>query len=419
MKPPVLGWGAATSSFQIEGGRSGRVESIWDRFCATPGKVFERHHADVACDHRHRWAQDLDLLSTLGAQSYRFSVSWARVLGEGWGFYDELVDGLLARGITPVVNLYHWDLPQIFEEEGGWLDDTIVERFAGYAHDAAQQLGDRVRVWLTFNEPNCFLGDGYGSGVHAPGKQVPTEVQRLAVARWARAHGAAVRAMRSVRPDFAISIALAGSVYVPNNESAIAAARERTWSVPEGNLWSFLPFIEPFQTGTWPDGWPASGEPAQPLDFITLNLYSGPRVDADGQALSRPWGAAANAMGWPVEPDILEWGPRFFYERYGLPVLIGENGVCTPDWVTAQGTVPDGHRIDFMHRHLVALERAQRAGVPLLGYHAWSLLDNFEWAEGYRRRFGLVHVDFETLERVPKASFEWYRDWIRTHPWGG
>lgn len=420
-------WGAATSAHQIEGGRALRGESVWDRFAHSHGKTAEGHHADVACDHFHRWEEDLDLLAAMGANSYRFSLSWPRIVPEfgqpseaGIEFYRRLLKGLSERGIRPLVNLYHWDLPVWAQDRGGWLSPEVVEWFRAYADLAGAELGEWASDWMTCNEPNCFIGDGIMGSVHAPGLARPWEDGMTALRQFFLAHREASQALRARVPGAKTTVALTGPIWCPTDESeeAIAAARARTFAMGAKNLWTHGLFLDAL-TGRnlEADALETIGfepEAGESVDFVTLNLYSGGYVDGANQVVKLPPGAAASHFHWPVTPEIAYWGPKFFQERSGLPVLIGENGLSLNDWVTLDGVVPDALRVDFMRRHLLALRRWVQEGGGALGYHHWSLLDNFEWQEGYRQRFGLIHVDFDSLKRTPKQSYHWYQRVIST-----
>ena len=426
-------WGVATSAHQIEGARDQRSDSIWDRFSETPGKIADGYRADIGCDHYHRWREDIALMKDLGVNSTRFSVSWPRVEpSEGVGgdleFYDRLVDAYLEAGIDPMVHLFHWDFPLWAEDNGGWNDPRTPVRFGHYARRIAEKLGDRVSRWLSFNEPNCFIGDGLMGTVHAPGHGWDWERGATAIRTFFRSHRAAMAEIRSARADAKISVALTGPIWCPAEESpeAIKAARTKTFGIDQKNLWTFGLWSDPLLGGRWDRSVLTmipeleccfEDEPPIPADFVCLNLYSGGYVNADGTEKPKGPGFPVTAFNWPVTPQIARWGPTFFHERYGLEILVGENGMAGLDWISLDGEVQDPQRSDFIERHLLELARAARAGVPIMGYHHWTLLDNFEWQEGFRKRFGLVYVDFETGQRTPKQSFSTYRKHVR-HRWG-
>ncbi|WP_437682536.1 GH1 family beta-glucosidase [Sorangium sp. So ce131] len=442
--PPDFQWGAATAAYQIEGAASedGRGPSVWDVFSKKPGKVFEGHTGDVACDHYHRYKEDLGLLSELGVKSYRFSVSWPRVIPEGTGkvnpkgldFYDRLVDELLRLGISPMCTLFHWDFPQALQDRGGFLERDVAEWFADYTTVVAKRLGDRVRWWVTQNEPQAFIGNALLDGNFAPGLKLPYPQYLTAAHNQMRAHGKQVDALRAAVKDAKVAYVLATQVQRPATEDPadIEAAREAIFSVYERHPWNNAWWISPVLEGRYPESglklfgadmpeFPAKDfdEIKRPLDYLGLNMYSAGtwRQGKDGrpERLTSPPGYPRGTLDWlQVVPSTLYWGTRFFWERYKLPMGITENGTCTRDQVFLDGKVHDPQRIDFMHRYLLGLARAVKEGVPVLGYWAWSLLDNFEWAEGYRERFGLVYVDYATQRRIPKDSFSWYKEVIAT-----
>jgi beta-glucosidase len=435
--PDGFVWGVAASSYQIEGAalKDGRGPSIWDTFCRVPGAVWNGQTGDTACDHYHRYREDVGIIKQLGAQAYRLSVSWPRVLPEGTGrinaaglgFYSRLVDELLAAGVTPYVTLFHWDYPQALYERGGWLNRESADWFAEYVGVVVDRLSDRVSHWMTLNEPQVFLKYGHGDGVNAPGLKLPLADQLLATHHALLAHGRAVQAIRAgtKRPAL-IGWAPVCVVKYPKTSADIESARRATCGVTERHLWNNSWFNDPVFKGQYPaEGLKTYGADApavpdddmetirQPLDFLGLNIYEGQpvRTGADGSAVAceRAVGHALTAFRWAVEPESLYWGPRFMHERYGLPIYITENGLSNVDWVSLDGKVHDPQRIDFTQRYLRALRRASDDGVDIRGYFHWSLMDNFEWAAGYKERFGLVYVDFETQERILKDSAHWYR----------
>jgi beta-glucosidase len=441
--PPNFIWGAATSSYQIEGAArtDGRGPSVWDGFCRLPGRVFEGQNGDVACDHYHRWAGDVAVMKEIGLQAYRFSIAWSRVLPDGAGavnapglaFYDRLVDGLLAAGIEPWVTLFHWDYPSTLYRRGGWLNPDSPRWFADYTRVIVDRLSDRVTNWMTLNEPQCFIGLGHHKGEHAPGDRLEIPSLLCAAHNVLLAHGLSVQTIRAhARKKPRVGWAPTGDIPVPASDSAadLAAARESYWAVNGHDLWNQAWWMEPAMHGRYPEnGLQAYGAAvpphtdeemrtiAQPLDFFGLNIYNGyfVRAGANGRPERLPPvpGTATTHNQWRITPPALRWGPRWVHERYGLPIVITENGMAGHDWVTLDGGVHDAHRIDFLSRYLGELRRAVADGVPVEGYFQWSLLDNFEWAEGYRYRFGLVHVDYATQQRTQKDSARWYREVIR------
>lgn len=440
-------WGVATAAFQIEGAvaEDGRGPSVWDIFTQEAGRIYDGHTADIACDHYHRWEEDIDLLAELGVKAYRFSLSWTRLFPEGTGevnergaaFYLKLIDALLARGIVPLVTLFHWDYPYALEEKGGWLNADSPLWFADYARKAAELFQGRVRNFITFNEPQCFIGLGYGSGVHAPGYQKPQrELVRMAH-HVMLAHGLAAREIRSVIPDAKIGYAPAHMPPIPFSSQPcdVEAARQAYFDLPttEGFTWSASFWSDPVILGRYPeetagfaqlkaylpDGWQNDLKVmAQPLDFHGLNIYRGKLTRAGEKGpefVTKAPGCPKTAFNWAVTPDALYWGPKFVYERYGVPILITENGMSCHDAVSLDGKVHDPNRIDYTRRYLMALQKAADEGTDIRGYMHWSLLDNFEWAEGYKERFGLVYVDFTTGQRIKKDSFDWYKTVIQSN----
>jgi len=447
--PKTFAWGVATAAYQVEGAAydEGRGPSVWDVFCKRPGTVFEGHSGDVACDHYHRYKEDVALMKRLGVKSYRFSISWSRVLPQGTGapnpkgldFYSRLVDELHGAGIQPMCTLFHWDFPQALYKRGGWLNRDSASWFGDYAAIVADKLSDRIKLWVTHNEPQCFIGMGHRDGIHAPGDKLKDPEYLTAAHNAMRAHGRAVQALRAhakgSAADTKIGYVLATQVTQPATDQPedVEAARWAIFSVRDRNQWNNSWWLDPVMLGRYPeDGlklygkdMPAAllkgtdlGDMKQPLDFLGLNIYKAEtwRQAAQGgkpEQIPVPPGYPRSAVDWqPITPGALYWGPRFFYDRYKLPVSITENGLATRDQVFLDGKVHDPQRIDYMHRALLELGRAIADGVPVTGYYAWSLLDNFEWADGYKQRFGLVYVDYQTQKRIPKDSFDWYRQVI-------
>ena len=426
--PSDFVWGAATAAYQVEGAATedGRGESIWDRFSATPGNVANGDTGAIACDTYHRYAEDIRLMRTLGIGAFRLSVAWPRILPEGRGpvnragldFYDRLVDDLLANGLDPYVTLYHWDLPQALEENGGWPVRDTVDAFTEYTEVVVARLGDRVRHWITQNEPWVISWLGYGLGVHAPGRTSDSDA--LAAGHHILlAHGRAAEVLRREAPDSEVGIAVDLVPMYPfsDTEADIEAAHREDgfrnrWFLdavlgrgyPEDMLERYAEILPPIADGDLETI-------AAPLDFLGINYYTRNVVRAGvGEVATE--GAEHTDMGWEVYPDGLRDLLVRLHAEYELPDLyITENGAAFPD-ARNNGRVPDPRRIAYLDGHLDALASAIADGVPVRGYFLWSLLDNFEWAFGYSRRFGIVYVDFETLERVPKDSFAWYRDFI-------
>ncbi|WP_169984162.1 GH1 family beta-glucosidase [Microbispora sp. H10836] len=417
-------WGTATASYQIEGAATedGRGPSIWDTFSHTPGRVRDGHTGDVACDHYHRYTEDVTLMAGLGVNAYRFSIAWPRVMPTGCGpvnqagldFYDRLVDALCENGITPVPTLFHWDLPQALEDEGGWLSRDTSRRFADYAAVVAERLADRVRMWITLNEPFVHMVEGYGLGIHAPGRALMFDALPVAHHQLL-GHGLATQALRAGG---------AQQVLITNNCTPVRPASDSPEDLAAAETYDILHnrlFNDPVLTGAYPDltafGVEIPVKPgdleaiAQPLDGIGINYYNPTRIGGPGGdglpfRFEEITGVPTTAFGWPVVPDGLRELLDGLKDRYGdalPPVYITENG-CSYDGLD------DQERIDYLDGHIRAMRQAD---VDLRGYFVWSLLDNFEWAEGYHQRFGLVHVDFETQERTPKASYHWLREFLR------
>lgn len=423
-------WGAATAAYQIEGAWNvdGRGESIWDRFSHTPGNVVNGDNGDVACDHYHRYRQDIGLMQQLGLQAYRFSIAWPRVMPRGRGpvnlpgldFYDRLVDALLEANIQPFLTLHHWDLPQVLYEQGGWLNRETGHVFADFATAVARRLGDRVRSWATFNEPGVIAFDGYLTGEHAPGiRDLRTALQvahNLMVA-----HGLATQALRAAAPDLQVGIVLnQWGVDPASNDPADIAAADLAWYSGETT------FLEPLFRGYYhPLAVAAAGDNlphiqdgdmaliAQQLDFLGLNFYSRSLIGAAGTIEPVP-GSDYTDMDWEVCPGALTRLLVRMHRDYRLPpIYITENGAAYTDTVSADGSVDDSRRLSYIRDHLIAVHDAIQQGVDVRGYFAWSLLDNFEWAQGYARRFGIIHVDYPTQRRTIKRSGHWYAATIR------
>ena len=437
-------WGVAAAAYQIEGtaGIENGGLSIWDAFARRPGAVFDQHDGSTACDHFHRYPEDAVLIADLGARAYRLSVSWPRVIPGGQGkpseagldFYDRLVDALLERSVEPWVTLFHWDFPLALFHRGGWLNRNSAEWFGEYARAVVSRLGDRVRHWMTHNEPQVFIGLGHGSGEHAPGIRYDRRDMLRAAHHALLAHGRAAEVIRECSAQTPqVGWAPHGTIPYPatSSESDIAAARRAFETVPPDGSWTFSTpwFSDPVVRGEYPESglahfgneMPPGFENdlptiAQPLDFFGVNIYQGTPISAgpDGQPQmqKRPAGHPITMCRWPVAPKVLYWGPLLLHERYGRPIYITENGCASMDWVHTDGHVHDAGRIDFTTRYLLELRRALEEGVDVRGYFHWSIFDNFEWAEGYRMRFGLIHVDFDTLERIPKDSYSWYQQVI-------
>ena len=442
-------WGAATASYQIEGAarEAGKGLSIWDTFSHSEGKVKNGDHGDIACDHYHRYKEDIKLMKELGLQAYRFSISWPRILPEGKGkinpdglaFYSRLVDELLAAGIEPYVTLFHWDLPQALYDLGGWLNRDITDWFAEYTRIVVEAFSDRVTYWMTTNEPPCHVILGHMDGSHAPGDRVPLREAFTMMHHLHLAHGKAVRTIRSYakkKPMISYVPNPAPGVPFTDSKEDLEATRAFTFSGTARGMWSNTWWLDPPLLGKYPqDGleYYRSDFPMevirdgdmelinQPLDYLGINLYQGSVIRKDASAklgfseVVRKPGFDKTALKWLVHPEIMYYVPKFLYERYQLPILIAENGLSMADWVSLDGKVHDPGRIDFMHRYLKELLKASSEGIDIRGFFYWSLMDNFEWAEGYNERFGLIHVDYVTQQRTLKDSAYWYKDVIRTN----
>ncbi|MER6506833.1 GH1 family beta-glucosidase [Nonomuraea sp. NPDC001636] len=426
-------WGTATAAYQIEGAvaEDGRGASIWDTFAHEPGRTRDGHTGDVACDHYHRWREDIALMSGLGVNAYRFSVAWPRVQPLGAGevnpagldFYERLTDGLLAAGIQPVPTLFHWDLPQALQDRGGWTDRDTAGRFADYAAIVAERLADRIPLWITLNEPFVHMAFGHAMGIHAPGQALLLDALPVAHHQLL-GHGLAVAALRA---------AGARQVAITNNCTPVWPASREEADVKAADAYDVLHnrlFNDPVLLGRYPDlsayaadlDFVREGDLetiSAPLDALGINYYNPTRIAAPPPGEVLPFtdtgvtGYPTTAFGWPVVPDGLRELLTGLKARYGSalpPIHVTENGCSQPDELTPQGTVEDQARIDYLRGHIDAVMAARAEGVDVRGYFVWSLLDNFEWAEGYHQRFGLVHVDFATGRRTPKASYAWYRE---------
>ncbi|MDI3291937.1 GH1 family beta-glucosidase [Polyangium sp. 15x6] len=440
--PDNFVWGTATSSYQIEGAATedGRGESIWDRFSKTPGKVNDGTNGDVACDHYHRYRDDIALMKDLGVRAYRFSVAWPRILPKGRGevnaagldFYDRIVDTLLAAGIEPFVTLYHWDLPQALQDEGGWTNRATAEAFVTYADVLSRRLGDRVKKWITHNEPWCASLLSHQIGLHAPG--IRDYRAALSVSHHLLlSHGLAVPVLRKNSPGAEVGITLNLAPTVPASRSAadLDAARHHDGYF---NRWFLDPLFgrhypadmvaDYIKAGHLPPEGFTDVRPgdleiiATPCDFLGVNYYNRTVMRSDKvpeeQNLPRTEHLAPREewteMGWEVYPDGLRQILTRVHLEYGPAKLyVTENGASYSDGPDAEGRVRDARRTQFLRDHFIAARRAIDAGAPLAGYFVWSLLDNFEWERGYTQRFGIVWVDYETQKRIPKDSALWYR----------
>lgn len=424
-------WGASSAAPQIEGGwqADGRTPSIWDM--APAKKIKNGENCRTACDHYHRWREDVALMQQMGLRAYRFSVSWSRVMPEegtvnpaGIKFYSDLVDALLAAGIEPLVTVYHWDMPVWVYQKGGWLSKSIIPLFREYTRVVVEALSDRVKWWIPMNEPGCFIMNAYLQGVHAPFRR-----DYLALSRLTRncmlAHGEAVKTVRKyAKQPVKVGMAFSTGAYVPDEETPEEIEKARHLSMESGcglmgNRWWMDPILagKPVRAyGIYASSRRDMEQIHQPLDFVGLNIYT-PYNYADwgaGKQVPAP-GTPKNSLGWVIDERCMYWNVRFVYERYHLPILITENGMSDYDSPSLDGAVHDPKRVDFLIRYLRQLKRAMDEGIPVLGYQHWSIMDNFEWAEGYDPRFGLVYVDFQSGERIPKDSAKVYKKIIESN----
>ena len=450
-------WGTASSSYQIEGAftEDGKGLSIWDTFSNKPGNIAHDENGNKACDHYHRYREDISLMKNLGIQAYRFSISWSRIFPDGivkdsdgnirynkagLDFYDKIVNFCLENNIKPFITIYHWDLPQALEDKGGWLNRETAFVFADYAEFICKHFSDRVTNIATINEPQIISGLGYMLGLHAPGKKLDTVSVLSVIHHLALAHGLAVTKMRAVaKQPVKIGFSSTGGLCYPSKEcdEDIDAARAECFNIVKGNMtFNHTIFCDMTCLGRYPDiaGTELHLEPGlekighyeelpfvkkgdielihQPIDYLGINVYNGHEINAAGHINKKP-GSPRTALGWPVTPGVMNYGIRYLYERYNLPIYIFEDGLACNDIISLDGKVHDSNRIDFLTRYLTELEKAYKAGVPILGYFHWSFTDNFEWHSGYDPRFGLVFVDYETQQRIPKDSAYWYSDLIK------
>lgn len=444
--PKGFVWGSAAASYQIEGstqGVDGCGESVWDMCCKRKGFVKGGNTGFVACDHYRRYEEDVQVMREIGLQAYRLSIMWPRVMpqgtgainGKGLAFYDRLIDKLLGAGIKPWITLFHWDYPAELFYRGGWLNPDSPQWFADYAKVIVDRFSDRVSHWFTLNEPACFVGLGHQTGVHAPGLVLPDREVNLAWHNGLLAHGRAVQVIRAhSKLPSQIGAAPCFGTSVPESEKPedIEAAKRSMFSVNDRNMFQATWWLDPVFFGKYPeDGLKLHGANApvvragdmelisQPLDFLGYNCYSSGMLRAgEGgkpEAVAYPNDYPHTMMPWPVTPEALRWGARFLHERYGKPIVITENGLSLNDWVCVDGKVHDPKRIDFLTRYLRGLRQAIADGADVMGYFHWSIMDNFEWAEGYFQRFGLTHVDYATQKRTIKDSGYWYKEVIASN----
>jgi len=431
-------WGSATAAYQIEGAwnEDGKVMSVWDAFCHDGNHIKNGNTGDIACDHYHRYKEDVKMMADFGLNSYRFSIAWSRILTfeatedggfvfnenpKGIAFYNSLIDELVAHNITPYVTLYHWDLPFPLCQRGGWLNKSCTDWFEFYARTVAKHFGDRIKHYITFNEPSVFVGLGYLEGIHAPGYKFDKRDIIHIGYHVHLAHGKAVRAIRELVKDAKIGITFATQPVLPESERAedVEAARQEYFLCNRENVqWSESFWCDPIVKGAYPERLLKESPDfvgsikkedmeiiQSKIDFIGLNIYQGRLLKPE----LRPLGVAHTDVGWDITPSALYWGTKFFYERYNLPLYITENGMACHDAVSLDGKVHDPNRIDYLHRYLLGLKKACDSGIDVRGYFQWSLMDNFEWAEGFNPRFGMIYCDYATQKRIPKDSAYWYK----------
>lgn len=429
-------WGVATSSYQIEGAskEDGKGASIWDTFCEKyTERIADRKDASISCDHYHHMKQDVAIIQQLGINAYRFSISWPRILPEGTGdinplgiqFYQNLIQELLQKGITPFLTLYHWDLPQALQEKGGWLNPESPEWFASYAKVVAKYFGKQIKYMVTFNEPQVFMGE-FVSGKGAPGKKASKKEVLQMAHHVLLAHGRAVQEIRKINKNIQIGYAPTFAPYYPVNEKeeTIQEARKRNFEIKNKKdyMWNITWWSDPILLGHYPeDGIALFGKDmpkvtnqdmkiiAEPIDFYAQNIYYGNPVGGGRKQKDK------TAMNWPIDPEVLYWGTKFLYERYQKPIFITENGVAFDDVISPDGKVHDQDRIQFLEKYIHQVLKAKQEGIPVKGYFIWSLFDNFEWLNGYTKRFGIVYIDYESQKRIIKDSGYWYQNRIENY----
>ncbi|MDD6994740.1 MAG: GH1 family beta-glucosidase [Candidatus Borkfalkiaceae bacterium] len=426
-------WGVATSAYQIEGAayEADKGECIWDVSSKSKKYIFEGHTGDTACDHYHRYAEDLALLAKLRIRHYRFSVNWARLFPEGIGkisvkgkdFYDRLIDEMLKNGITPYLTLYHWELPYALYKKGGFLNRDMAEWFGEYADKVTRFYGDRVKNYFTFNEPECIIGCGLMEGNHSPYLKLCTKDVLTAAHNLLLANGNACDLIRNNVSGARLGMTHACALPLPSCKEDEADAEKLAFSY-NGTMFNNAWFVDPVVFGKYPEEiYRAFGEEIEiragdmekicrKQDFIGLNIYHGRPTDRDingrlKKVFPHPE-VGRSATNWNLTPESLYYGSKYFYDRYRVPIVITENGVALSEWKDEDGEILDYSRIDYIRRYLKELERAIDDGIDVRGYFYWSFMDNFEWTEGYSKRFGLVYVDYKTMERTPKKSAEYY-----------
>lgn len=433
-------WGAATASYQIEGAayEGGKGKSVWDTACENGHFVFERHTAKVGCDHYHRFREDVALMKEMGLKAYRFSVCWPRLMPHGTGelnpdgvrFYNELIDELLKAGIEPYITVFHWEYPYELFLKGGWLNPESPKWFEEYAANVAKLFSDRVKQFITVNEPQCFIGCGLYKAEHAPFLTYPPEEALIAWHNALKANGLATRAIRAnARGHVEVGLTVATDILMPRTEEDRELAARENFILRGDNFFNNTLFTDPAVLGKYPENlaeefnanFTYDPQDMQIIkcdpDFIGLNIYHGKYITSDGKGGMRTAEPGAQMhytdMRWQYTSESLYYGPKAFYERYHLPVYITENGVAVTEWPSADGALHDPARIEYIRAYLHQLKRAADDGVDVRGYFYWSLLDNFEWKEGFSKRFGLIYVDYDTAERTMKDSAAYYASVIR------
>jgi beta-glucosidase len=437
-------FGVATAAYQIEGAwnEDGKGPSHWDEFTHNNAVVFDGYNADIACDHYHRYKEDIALMHELGVNAYRFSVAWSRVLPNGIGevnekgveFYNNLINEMLAKGITPYLTLYHFDLPYALKTKKGLLNEDFPKWFEEYALLIKNRFGDRVKHFITFNEPICMFGGGFNPQVHLPKEWgITTKEKFLAVHHMLLAHGKAVKVLKEI-PNAKVGISPNGVFAYPkdeNNAQDIEVAKKEFFSLPKDNPFvSETLYADAIIFGKYPkecftlykNDMPLIKDGdmeiiSEPIDFLAQNIYNGYPVSADknGNAVKArlTQGSPKTAIGWDVTPEYMYFATKFLHERYNLPLIVSENGMANTDLLTLDKKVHDGARSEFILRHISALKKAVKDGVEIDGYFYWTFMDNFEWCHGFAQRFGIVYIDYQTLERIKKDSFYTYQQIIR------
>lgn len=434
-------WGAACASYQCEGAwkEDGKGPNIWDDFCHEYNmhRINHNETGDIACDFYHHFREDIAIMKAHSLKAFRFSISWARIFpddsgkvnGAGLHFYDEVVNELVKNGIEPLVTLYHWDLPSWIQERGGWQNREIVDWFGNYAKTIAQFFRGRVHTYMTLNEPMCIANNGHGVGVFAPGYQLGTEKLACIFHYIALCHSEAQRQIKAIDSTAQVGIVCNGRMCYPQQDTAagrLAVYRRMfdlhdNWTegynvVPDSLVFrkyddTIPEGVRRFAANVPASDWALMEKP----DFLGINLYGGSMVDEEGKEIPFPTGGPRTANRWPITPEIMHYGIAAVYQRYGLPIYITESGISCNDIVFLDGKVHDPKRIDFLHRYLTQLHNAIQEGIPVKGYLYWSVMDNFEWASGYEERFGLTYIDYHSLKRIPKDSYDWYKKVIDTN----